>query len=381
MAEMTSRERILAVLRREMPDRVPLSPRIGAWMKERYGNVTFLEYLDLKKQFGYDPIITVMPDVPYPVYTQFVDYGRIGDIEIELTSERKDRKLYVSRTVRTPAGSLHDRSVFPPPGREYGIIPDPEKLEPLVKDSADLERLRYLLPSPDSFGGFSFERIDSSIGSDGMLQVRPHKGVDHLLMFTLGYEPALMMYYDDRDLLFATLRLFHDYYIGLLRYCLERGARMIFESWYNCSLSAGWSPEIYEECFLPLIIEDARIVHEHGAYFHFYDDGKIMPILHLLRRVGADLISPLCPPPMGDVDAEEIKRELGPHVALNGFVELQTVRFGTPREVEEKVRYAIETLGHGGGYILGTNDSIRDGSPIENVAAFFEAGRKYGRYS
>ena len=214
-----------------------------------------------------------------------------------------------------------------------------------------------------------------------MLQVRPHHGVDHLLMFTLGYEAALTMYYDDKELLIATLRTLHDYYVELLNYCLERGARMIFESWYNCSLSAGWSPRIYEECFLPMIVEDARIVHEHDAYFHFYDDGKIMPILHLLKRIGADLISPLCPAPMGDVDAERIKKELGRETVLNGYVELQTVRFGTPAEVEEKVRYAIESLGTGGGYILGTNDSIRDGSPMENVAAFFNAGRKYGRYN
>jgi hypothetical protein len=37
-------------------------------------------------------------------------------------------------------------------------------------------------------------------------------------------------------------------------------------------------------------------------------------------------------------------------------------------------------LGKGGGYILGTSDSIRNGSPIENVRAFFETGRKYGKY-
>ncbi len=380
MAQMTSRERLLAVLNGEVPDSVPINPRMGAWMIERYADPTWLEYLDLKRIVDYDPIITVSPDLPCFIYSPLDNYAVLDDIEVEIASERKERKLYVDRTVRTPAGPLHDRAMYPPSGMEYGASPDPEKLEPLVKERDDLEKLRYLLTPPDRARGTSFERIDRSIGDEGFLQVRPHKGVDHLLLFTLGYESALTMCCDNRVLFKETIRVLHEYYRELLELCLERGAPMIFESWYNCSLSAGWSPAIYEECFLPYIMEDARIAHSYGAYFHFYDDGKIMPILDLLAGVGMDLISSICPPPMGDVDAELLKEKLGGSTALNGYVELQKILFGTPEEVEENVRYAIEVLGRDGGYILGTNDSIRNGSPIDNVLTFFRAGRMYGSY-
>ena len=140
---------------------------------------------------------------------------------------------------------------------------------------------------------------------------------------------------------------------------------------------------MYRELFLPFIIEDAEITHSYGAFFHFYDDGKIMPLLEDFKLVGMDLLSTVCPKSSGsgaDVDASVIKHVLGKYTAFNGYVDLRKILSGTPAEVEGLVREAIELLGQNGGYILGTTDAIRNGSPLENVRAFFEAGRKYGKY-
>jgi hypothetical protein len=66
--------------------------------------------------------------------------------------------------------------------------------------------------------------------------------------------------YDDPELFKAALKMFHTYYKRCLIFALERGAKIIFESWYNCSLSAGWSPAVWREYFMPCIIEDAAIL-------------------------------------------------------------------------------------------------------------------------
>lgn len=378
---MTSRERILAVLNRQKPDRVPISPRIWAWLQEKYGKVTFLEYLDLKeKYFDYDPIIQINPEIPNFIYTQFGDYTCLKEVEVQLESENRDGKLFVKRTIKTPCGLLSDEMVYPPAGKEYGISPNSEKLVPMIKSEEDLEKVRYMLPDPARFACTNIGLVDKVIGDRGFLEVRPHLGVDHLLVDSLGFTNSLLLYYDDNTLFRKTIKVFHDYYKQCLVYCLERGARMIFESWFNCSLSAGWSPTIYRECFLPCIVEDAAIVHSYGAYFHFYDDGKIMPLLDDLKQAGIDLLSTLCPPPTADVDAPALKEKLGGTTNFNGYVDLGIIKFGKTQEVVEQVKYAIETLGKGGGYILGTSDSIRDGSPFENVKAFFDAGREFGAY-
>lgn len=377
---MTSRERILAVLNHHQPDKVPIFPRIWAWLLERYGKVTFLEYLDLKKLFDYDPLIQVNPELPDPIYTQFEDYALFSDIDVDISCCSQDGKARVERRIRTPRGELSDVMLHPRPGREYGISPNPEKIEPILKSEDDLARISYLLPDPRRFAASSYGLIEAAIGEEGFLEVRPHLGVDHLLVDALGITQSLILSADDLPLFKRILGFFHEYYKRCLVLALERGARMIFESWFNCSLSAGWPPAIYRECFLPLIAEDARITHEHGAFFHFYDDGKIMPLLEDFKAAGIDLLSTLCPPPSGDVDAVKVKEILGESVALMGHVDLGVIRFGTPAEIETQVHRAIEVLGSGGGYILGTSDSIRDGSPFENVKAFFDAGRKYGAY-
>jgi uroporphyrinogen decarboxylase len=377
---MTSRERIVAVLNRQIPDRVPVFPRIWAWLQERYGKATFLEYLNLKKVFDYDPLIQVNPELPNPIYMQFQDYALFEHLDVDLSCKDQGGKLLVQRRIKTPRGELTDVVLHPRPGREYGISPNSEKLEPLIKSEADLEKISCLLPDPRTFSASNYTLLDEAIGEQGFLEVRPHLGVDHLLVDSLGLTNSLMLSMDDLPLLKRILGFFHAYYKRCLVTALERGARMIFESWFNCSLSAGWPPDIYRECFLPLIAEDARITHEHGAFFHFYDDGKIMPLLESFKTSGIDLLSTLCPPPAGDVDGAEIKKTLGGIVALTGYVDLSVIRFGTPALVEEKVREAIEVLGNGGGFILGTSDSIRDGSPFENVKAFFDAGKKYGSY-
>ena len=52
----------------------------------------------------------------------------------------------------------------------------------------------------------------------------------------------------------------------------------------------------------------------------------------------------------------------------------------TPAEVEQAVQACLQIGAPGGGYILATDHSFHEGIPLENVYAFIEAGKKYGRY-
>ncbi len=381
MKQMTSRERLIAVLDKKIPDMVPIFPRMGYWMLDYYGGAGFFDLLKMKGEFDFDPIFQIGIAPPNFSYTQFLDYSKFNDLTVDFRSERQNGMLVVDRIIHTPKGDLSDRMKYAPNDPVYGLGPNPEKVVGLVKTMDDLEKMQYLLPDPERFCSAEFVLVDRYLGEEGMVEVRPHHGVDHLLVDALGFENALTMLYDDPELFKAALDVFHEYYKKVLLFALERGAKMIFESWYNCSLSAGWSPAVWREHFLPRIKEDAELTHSYGAYFHFYDDGKVMPILDDLKEVKMDLLSTLCSPQAGgDVDAAVIKEKLGGVTAFNGYVSLIKILMGTKREVEEETRYALEVLGKDGGYILGTTDSIRNGSPIENVRAFFETGRQFGKY-
>jgi len=381
---MTSRQRHLAVMRGEIPDRIPIAPRIWAWLIEQ-GKT----HLDLKKDFDYDPVINVSSGFPYHIdntyeyMLKFPDSQYIKNVKRKIIKEKKDNdsKVYVTQIYKTPAGELRQVWAHPDANdRSYGIQPNPHMVEPLIKDRSDMDKMRYIFLEEKYFPEPVFLKDVEKVGEDGIVHTRICAGVDDLLVNTVGLTNVLMMYYDDRKLLVDLLDMYHGYYKELLKHTLEGGAEFIFEAWFNASLSTGWSPDMYRELFINRIKEDVDIAHSYDAYFHFYDDGRFMPIAKDFVNTGMDMITTLTPPPAGDADAIKLKEIMHGKIIMSGYVDCIRIRYGTPEEITEQTRYACEVLGKDGGFILGTSDSIRDGSPYENVRAFFDAGIKYGKY-
>jgi uroporphyrinogen decarboxylase len=84
---------------------------------------------------------------------------------------------------------------------------------------------------------------------------------------------------------------------------------------------------------------------------------------------------------MGDVCLAQAKAEFGDKICFNGNVDLiHVIKDGTPELIRHTVRQLILDAAPGGGFLLGTSDSIRDAERT-NVQAFFEAARTYGDYS
>ena len=68
--------------------------------------------------------------------------------------------------------------------------------------------------------------------------------------------------------------------------------------------------------------------------------------------------------------------------SIKGYIDLiYVVQQGTPELIDRTVREAMEIAKPGGGFIIGSSDSFREGTSWENVRAYFEACKKYGRYS
>ena len=53
---------------------------------------------------------------------------------------------------------------------------------------------------------------------------------------------------------------------------------------------------------------------------------------------------------------------------------------GTIEDVYNEVRLRIEQMGQDGGYILAPAHNFGNDIPLENMLAFFEAGKEVGEY-
>jgi hypothetical protein len=381
---LTSQERIWAAIHHQESDFVPISPRIWAFLLGHYGSDEPAIYLKAAKDFDFDPILCQDSGLsnyfmnPIAGRPPFVD---LEDVQVDLKIERMGALSSYQRTVHTPAGPLTSAYKIGRAGKEYGISPNFHHLEYPVKSSADLEKVKYLLPDPATMNIKSYFNHTELFGDQGAVFFRPCAGVDHFMADAFGLENLFLLYLDDHDFFLNAFQLFLEYYQSLLKFSLENGIKNIFESWYNFSLSSGWSPKTYRELVIPAVKANLELIHRYDGCMFFYDDGKMQAILPDLVALGVDLVETLTPPPIGDVDLRLAKEIARGKTCLKGNVDIVNVLLlGTPDLVETKVAELMAACKAGGGFILSTSDSIRDQTPVENVKRYFAAGRKYGKF-
>ncbi len=375
--EMTGRERILAAIAHQEPDRVPISPRVGAWMTATYGDSSLATQLDKLPDMDFMHIV----GEPTPNYLiSYPDQYDLPEVQVEQTKYEEGDYQVVERTFCTPAGDLSDRTKIPPSGREYGVSPNPLKTEFLLKGPEDLDALRYILPEVNTNLSY-VQDAEQQIGERGVVMVCVRSALDHNAGDARGMQSLMIDYYDDRGLFDELLDIFHQRSLAQVKAALEGAAEFIFGSWYYNSLSAGWSPQMFEELFVPQIREHVELTHSYNAYYDYYDDGKLAASMEMIADTGIDVLETCTPPPVGDFDLAEAKQKIGERTTIKGYVDLlYVVKHGTPELVEQTVREAMEIAAPGGGFIIGSSDSFREGTPMENIDTYFEACKKHGLY-
>jgi hypothetical protein len=380
---MTPKQRLLAAIRFQGPDRVPVSPRMWRYMLRHDGSQSLDTYLRYVDTHGLTPLLTMNV---HPL--GFIRAGRAAGgawgegIRVEVRTEESAGMLTVYRTFETQAGTLSDRTRIPPPGGEFGIGPDPHVEEHLVKEHADLEVLRLLARAWGRRYDISGFRADAArVGDRGLLAIGCNSAVSDNAGWVYPLESMMVDSYEDPVFVNALIDVFHEPLLALYREGLEQGAEMVYCSTYYESMSAGWSPDLYRSFFLPRIRAQVELAHRYGAVYHHYDDGKVRATLPMLREIGVDLVSTLCPPPAGDIGLREARELAGDRMCLNGGVDtVNELWRGSPESIEAAVRDAIrDAASPAGGYILGTSDSITEETPPANFAAFFAAAEQYGK--
>ncbi|MBI1792156.1 MAG: nucleoside 2-deoxyribosyltransferase [Acidobacteria bacterium] len=138
------------------------------------------------------------------------------------------------------------------------------------------------------------------------------------------------------------------------------------------------SPKHYREFVFPWYRWCGAIARDRGLAYIFHSDGRLTPVLDDLIGCGFNALHPIEPKAM---DIREVKKIAGDRLCLLGNIDLgYTLTRGTPREVEQEVKEKINTVAPGGGYCVGSSNSVTAYVPLENYNAMREAAFKYGVY-
>jgi len=371
---MTSRERLLSALRREQPDRVPVtiyeySPFNDDWTQLE---PSYAPLLELERQQG-DSFVFVPVDFP-----AFFD---LAAMRSRLEPAPGGRVLRITE-VDTPRGLL--RSVY---RRDPGLMTW-WQVEPFVKSDADLERVLSLPAPPCKLDTERIRALVERVGDAGVLCFNPGDALGRVVDL-FDFEDFAMRCVRDRAPIDALLeRATAD----LLRGIAVAGG-VVAEATFRL-----WGPEYSgaplmnpRRFFEPFVVTPARkltaAIHATGNFSVIHCHGRLRDLLTPIAEIGADALEPIETLPLAsaDVTLTEVKQALGDRMCLMGAVQATTLENGTPAQMDAEVRAAIRDAGAGGGFIL-----LPTAAPfmlpltpvcLENARTMYTAARHYGCYA
>jgi len=337
--EMSSRERVLAALNREEPDRVPycelgvdrfLAQRIMGW-GEPTSQATNLE----------------------------VNQYTIEEAKAIASRLHLDNISYV---LRAPVYAKKN------PGKDGRLFYG----EGLIKTEADLDRLEL----PDPYDDALYAEAEAFVkGKDDYALFFVTRIGLFPTMLSMGMTNFCVALYENRPFVEAVLDRYCDWTAAVAERVCQLGFDVFISTDDMAFKSAPFfSPEIFRELILPRY---ERVAEKITLPWVIHSDGYVLPFLDDLLSLG---ISGLHPIEKGAMDIRAMKRDYGDRLCLLGNVDLNILGMGTPEDVDREVRELIRYVAPGGGYIVTSGNSLAAYLKPENVLALSEAVRKYGRY-
>ncbi|HUT35874.1 MAG TPA: uroporphyrinogen decarboxylase family protein [Planctomycetota bacterium] len=330
---MTSRERVLAALRCEEPDRVPycelwIDPRIARRMVGWPDGVgddgwTADEAKSLAARLGMDNILYVLRP---PIYAQ--------------TGEGEGGRQFLGHGMIQTEADLR-----------LIELPDP-------CDEALWAQARAFAQGKGDYAAFFVTRL----------------GLFPTIM-SMGFEAFSIALYENRPLVEAVLDRYTDWAAALA----ERAAAAGFDAFVttdDMAFKSGpfFSPAVFRELVVPRF---RRVAERLTIPWVFHSDGNMAPVADDLVALG---VAGLHPNEKGAMDIRAMKRRYAGRLCLLGNVEMDLLGRGTPRQVAIEVRALIRDVAPGGGYIASSGNSLASFLKPENILAMSRAAHKHGRY-
>jgi uroporphyrinogen decarboxylase len=139
------------------------------------------------------------------------------------------------------------------------------------------------------------------------------------------------------------------------------------------------SPKMYQKLFKPRHTQLNAYVHQHSqmrTYLH--SCGSIHKLMPDLIEAGYDIINPV-QITAKDMEPERLKKDFGKDITFwgGGCDTRHILPRATPAEVKDHVRRNIDALAPGGGFVFNTVHNILPDVPPQNIVAMFEAIDEY----
>jgi len=351
---VNSRQRILAALRCQVPDRVPVceylfSPKL---QKEILGYTTELydgeSQLKMAQKLGLDcvwiPIngFCGMEETPHTAGSKYSD-------EWAVTYIKNGWPIMVQTEVPIKTRSDWSNYDMPEPDAPYRTN--------MIRDAVKANE----------------SNIAINVGFLGPFTM--------MYWYLMDLETLAVTIYDDPDLVREMCDAYTQWVIQCAKLAVGEGEIDCFnisDDWGG-TRSLLFSPKDLRGFFLKPFGDIVRGLQAFGKPVIMHNDGRIWDVLDDLVDTGINAYHPV--ERGAGMDLKTIKEKYAGRICPIGNVNNKTTLVeGTPADVEREVIECLKAAAPGGGYILASDHSFHDDIPVENVYAMIEAVKKFGGY-
>ena len=142
------------------------------------------------------------------------------------------------------------------------------------------------------------------------------------------------------------------------------------------------SPEMYRQILKPIHADYIRFIKARSdAKVFFHTDGDVFPLIDDFVEIGIDILNPIQTSAGKMANLEELKRRYGDRIVFCGGIDTHDLLpNGSPEDVRREVRRVMQILAPGGGYMVAAVHTIMHDVPPENVLAMADAVEEFGYY-
>jgi uroporphyrinogen decarboxylase len=337
--KLNSRDRVLAALRREEPDRVP------------YCELAVDRAL-AQALMNWGAPLNQTANLEANAYTLEESKAIAAKLQLDNLTYALRAPVYAHKV----------------PGQDGRLFYG----EGMFKSEADLEMLQ--LPDPYADALYADAEAFAKGKGDYAAFLTTRIGI-FPTMLSLGLEGFSVALYENRAFIETVL----DRYCDWVAVVAERVCQLGFDAFISTDDMAFksapfFSPTVFHDLVMPRY---QKVRAKITIPWIIHSDGNMMPFLDDLMSLG---IAGLHPNEKGAMDIRVMKRDYGQRLCLLGNVDLNLLGLGSPQDVDDEVRGLIRDVAPDGGYIVTSGNSLAGYLRPENCLALSQAVQKYGRY-
>ena len=367
---MTSKERLLAVLNGQIPDRVPIS----TYELCGYNSLSFEnQEPSYKKLMDFIRAHTDSLTMWNPP-AQAV--GPEPDIEVLRWEENE---YHVQKTIiRTPGRDLTMTAKY------TDKIKTVWNVEHLCKDIEDVDAWLALPDRPLSYSRGDYDRVVSELGEHGIIMASLSDPIC-TAMEIMEFGEATVWALTEPEHFKRTLEEIHRRNMRDLQNMLEVCPVDLYRiCGPEYATPPYLSPKQFEAFVYTYLCDMTALIHKYGKKVRIHSHGKVGRVLEMMLDTGADAVDPCEAPPDGDIALADVKKMAAGRAVIFGNLQLKLLENGSEEEVRQEVRLCMDSAKAGGGYVI-----MPTASPINiplspkterNYMAFIDEALKLGAY-